>query len=175
MSKVVPGGLVWASPTCGGWIWLSRGSTLRGLESFLWFRYTLWILLLCFLSTAWLFRLLPGTTLDKGKVCASQESSSNAYHHTWHWMWSRSTVHSHFLRRNHWLILAGYLSIRCVTQVRFELAEEIHGNGACKTVVTGNAMACVLVEIIIPLAEWLGLVWALEQPLSSYLPQFPGV
>ena len=31
MAKVKPGCLVWLSPTCASWIWLSRGSTRRGL------------------------------------------------------------------------------------------------------------------------------------------------
>jgi len=31
MVQCKPNALLWASPTCSTWVWLSRGSTLRGL------------------------------------------------------------------------------------------------------------------------------------------------
>ncbi len=33
MMQTKVGGLLWLSPTCSSWVWLSRGSSLRGIET----------------------------------------------------------------------------------------------------------------------------------------------
>lgn len=53
--------------------------------------------------------------------------------------------------------------------------QELWGNGACKSVVCGNAQAELLARVLIPLALWLLLVPGFEQPQSSMLPQWPSL
>ncbi len=47
------------------------------------------------------------------------------------------------------------------------------GNPAVKSVLTGNATAEVCFTVLIPIATWLGLLVAGEQPSSSLLFQWP--
>ena len=54
-------------------------------------------------------------------------------------------------------------------------AQEIWGNGACRSVVAGNAQAQVVSDIVFPLAEWLLLTIAGETPQNSLLPQWPSI
>ncbi|CAL1135032.1 unnamed protein product [Cladocopium goreaui] len=53
-------------------------------------------------------------------------------------------------------------------------AKELWGTSSSKPVVVGNAKAEVTTTVVMPLAEWLGLEDATEQPDSSLMLKWPG-
>lgn len=54
------------------------------------------------------------------------------------------------------------------------IAQELWGTSSSKPVVVGNAKAEVTTTVVMPLAEWLGLEDATEQPDSSLMLKWPG-
>ncbi len=54
-------------------------------------------------------------------------------------------------------------------------AQELHGDAGVRSVATGNGMAEVLGQVVIPFAEWCGLRPSGEQPGSSLLWKWEGL
>lgn len=65
-------------------------------------------------------------------------------------------------------------SIACCTLTSADPAllgiKDLVGNAQCQNVVCGNGTAETLGKIIIPLCNWLFIMWAIEQPVHVWVP-----
>lgn len=50
--------------------------------------------------------------------------------------------------------------------------KDLVGNAQCQNVVCGNGTAETLGKIIIPLCNWLFIMWAIEQPVHVWVPMY---